>query len=376
MNFSSFRAGQIVGPICALAILGSPTFTRAAPPQSVENTKPIAIVEIGNLNGGPTKQVGSGVAISDDGFILTARHIFKNYDSKMQSVYVRFGSRSGNLIKVSEPVRCPPTPVANGGADVCILRVLRSSLIQAGVDFTPAVRCRKLDRGEAIFGRGWPADQGTEIDYIDSTVSSDSSYGYVIPRSGLNGMSGGPVYDSTGAVVALIRGAIGKAENRGLIAPLFGATSLISDIGINCSTMAYSKSLPIYESFSTEPVEANCHASDGNSKPVWTCPSRIVSKTYYPDLNRYAIYKVGEPAIQYLTPQGESKTWITKTVTTEPLLLSPTQVAKLTPEAKDLYEKKLLFSAMTYSIKTDSPGPSHDAHAKLSYSGLLLRLFQ
>lgn len=238
MNVAAAKIRTLTVLALATSVISAYARPSAAQDSSkIDNIAPVAIVEIWDIPTGRQTPVGSGVAISLDGNILTAKHLVMNFDPARQAIYLRFRSRNGIPIKVVGPPLCPDGDPDNGGADICVLRVSDDDLRAAGVSTVPRISCRTLARNEEVFGRGWPGDPAYGWDKADGKVTSERSAlsQYPTDASGLHGMSGGPFYDKTGVVVGLIKGGLGDTEKRTLLSPLFGARALIEATGSECS---------------------------------------------------------------------------------------------------------------------------------------------
>ncbi len=234
---SSASVGVVSWLLLARIALVSPDDATAQSLPPAINMADVAIIELWNSQTGEHLPVGSGVAFDRDGYVLTAKHVLSSFNPTSQEIEIRFGARSALPIKV-QSYTCPSGDPDNGGVDICIFKVSGSDLAVAGVTSFPAISCRKLNQDEQIFGRGWPGDPRLEWEKADGTISSGLTAfdEYPTTAPALAGMSGGPFYDQAGAVVGLIKGGIGNAEKRTLLAPLFGVQPLIEQTGTQCGT--------------------------------------------------------------------------------------------------------------------------------------------
>lgn len=142
----------------------------------------------------PSKYSGTGFLVSGNGYIVTAYHVVKSYDS----VFIE-NEKFGRL-KVSLVYKNPDT-------DVALLLVIDEQFKALhAVPF--AIRNSEGALGEAVYTLGYPRN---EIVYGDGTISATSGYeqnesSYQISIPVNPGNSGGPMIDQQGSVIGIING--------------------------------------------------------------------------------------------------------------------------------------------------------------------------
>lgn len=131
-----------------------------------------------------------------------------------------------------------------------------------------------------------------------------------------------------------------------------------------------------YIQFRSEKIIASCHYGDNNSSNN-NCPSELALYTYKapPD---FAVYQISGPRIDKLTPQGDTKTRIVvgDCRFIDELFLTSEQVARLSPEARSLYESKQLYRGVQSRLQTTVVGNYHDGRASLECEGWIIPLYK
>jgi hypothetical protein len=186
-----------------------------------QSAEPVVYIEVTDPSG-KVLQAGSGVLVSEDGYILTARHVVKDKDGNdLGAPKVSFKTKY-NLITALVKF-CSLT------TDICILKVSQSYVDAQSV--RPAnLLCRKLTADETLKALGWPFGD-MEMDLVSGQVTGgiDSSFNaYPTTLNTLPGMSGGPVFDSSGAVVGVIVAGITNFPTRTFINPLILARDALA----------------------------------------------------------------------------------------------------------------------------------------------------
>lgn len=174
------------------------------------------------------KPSGSGFLLGQGGYVVTARHVVDH--NPFEVLRLSIGSKSNPRVPVFDDIQCVDP------YDLCIVRVLAEDVAQAKiapVDFY-RVRCRSLQGEEALSAYGFlVGDSG--IDTSAGKVSTGMvEDGVVLTGMPLEpSMSGGPVFDAEGQVVAIVNGA---ATHQGAIVPLVTASLAISSTGYDCQS--------------------------------------------------------------------------------------------------------------------------------------------
>jgi S1-C subfamily serine protease len=138
--------------------------------------------------------IGTGFAISSNGYIITDYHVIQNADS----VYVQAADGKSYRCKVI---------YADGAPDIAVLQITDPSF----KDLTPlpyTFKKAETDIGENIFTLGYPKDAivlGAGFLTSSTGYQNDStSYQVSIPAN--PGASGGPLLDSRGNIIGIING--------------------------------------------------------------------------------------------------------------------------------------------------------------------------
>lgn len=201
--------------------------------QSEQEVRAVAKISIVVIATDQARVYGSGVAIGPDGYILTARHVVGDVNRSKELIYVQFGSPNAPRYR-AELSGCLDNPT-----DVCLLRMSGSDLASSNVSSFSPMGCRSLNVYEKVRAVGWPAIEGNELDRVQGDVTSIlgqlSLYQTTLPA--LPGMSGGPVYDRSGHIVGLVKGALNATTaSRILVTPLFRVQALIRTTPQTCKT--------------------------------------------------------------------------------------------------------------------------------------------
>jgi Trypsin-like peptidase domain len=210
-----------------------------------------------------SKVDGTGFLVSKSGYILTDRHVVKDESGlAFDNLPISFKTKS-HLVP-AQLFECEQN------LDVCLLKVSEGEVAAQSID--PVwLSCRDLKQGEPLKALGWPFGDQNERDTVDGKVTGGQGAGFAYPTTlqALPGMSGGPVYDASGAVVGVILAGVKDFPTRVFVTPLTHARTLLGKaITVPCVDRSSSlelklkvqfsktvqKKLPLYESNN---VEAN-----------------------------------------------------------------------------------------------------------------------
>ena len=168
-------------------------------------------------NTGAKKHVqGTGFIISKAGHVLTAAHLFKEWALQRDVDKVKNTIMSSLRDKVGYSLIPPLTLriVDHGdpeGTDVALLQ-----LPDAGPEYSPASVCRSSapHGGDNFIAYGFPLDNPFQS--VPGTLGTANAPGgrYFGTSNFDEGMSGGPIYDSHGVVVGLVKGGLDSAAVR------------------------------------------------------------------------------------------------------------------------------------------------------------------
>jgi len=149
----------------------------------------------------PVKTSGTGFALTADGYLVTAYHVAQDADS----LYIQ--TRSGDYYKASLLAFDPQ-------ADVAVLKVDDKSFRFGRGELPYSFAPRKVGLGSRIYTIGFPQD---EVVYSEGYVSSQNGYNgdsaqYRLELPADPGVSGAPVMDANGSVVAVVAGRNNQAS--------------------------------------------------------------------------------------------------------------------------------------------------------------------
>ena len=183
--------------------------------------------------------LGSGFLISDRGYILTAKHVVKE-DEDGKSV-INIGERIVVSVKSKSafPIRIEKTEItcANKPVDICAIRIPTDSTRKGVIYFN--LGCYRPAKGEALRALGFygGSNRFGGANEPDGKITADDAPGGLIPTNidVVPTMSGGPVFDRTGQVIGIVKGALKDSDNLTFVTPLHRVSSILQDLGVFCS---------------------------------------------------------------------------------------------------------------------------------------------
>lgn len=219
-----------VKPVVAIATLVAACMVVAVAARAQPSKDPLVFVWRAAAEEPETtaEQAGSGFLLGQGGYVVTARHVVAR--NEYQVLRISIGSKSNPSVPVFDDVLCVDP------YDLCIIRILEEDVAQARIppsDFY-RIRCRPLQREEDLTAYGFlVGDNG--VDTPDGKVLTGMiENGLILTGMPLEpSMSGGPVFDAKGQVVAIVTGA---AAHQGAIVPLTAAFPAISSTGYDCQS--------------------------------------------------------------------------------------------------------------------------------------------
>lgn len=158
-------------------------------------------VEALTQNGTPDEPCGTGFIVDSNGHILSCSHVVPEVGPKYKSVriFARIGGLNGREYEAAEEKRDKPH-------DLVVLKLSGSSSVH------PVGALAKAELGQWIVAIGFPKNKDLYPAEGAITQPHDES-GWVLTGANINeGMSGGPVFNEQGEVVAVVR-AIEKGYN-------------------------------------------------------------------------------------------------------------------------------------------------------------------
>jgi hypothetical protein len=205
---------------------------------------------------------GSGFLIDSAGHILTARHVALHREREEP------GERwwSAFLVhKDSTPIPAHFVHCEGGNVDLCLLKISEEAVTASNISefFTPS--CRKLFKGEKVVALGYPSATGGLLTVkgevngalVDAHLAYPSNVG-IQP-----GMSGGPVLDEQGRVVAVSLGATQPTLT--FVQPLGYGVLLFTRTGASCSVPNIVTPLPAPSTMCEQSKTSELRAAAWNS---------------------------------------------------------------------------------------------------------------
>jgi serine protease Do len=138
--------------------------------------------------------IGTGMALSEDGYVLTSSHVVKG----ARNIYISNGKYE--QLKVKEIYR-------DDKLDIAVLKVVEEDFKSFG-DLPYSLKNASADPGERVFTLGYPRQ---DVIYNEGSVSSVTGFegdtaAYQISIPVNPGNSGGPLFDNSGNLIGLISG--------------------------------------------------------------------------------------------------------------------------------------------------------------------------
>lgn len=143
------------------------------------------------------KKTGTGFALTNNGYFVTAYHVIHDENGYGDSVYIQ--NREGQYFKAS-------LVTFNAESDVAIMKVDKAGFRFGKSELPFTFTGLKADLGTHIFTLGYPAD---EIAYSEGYISGRNGFEgnimqYTLELPVGHGQSGSPLLDGKGNVVGLL----------------------------------------------------------------------------------------------------------------------------------------------------------------------------
>jgi hypothetical protein len=215
--------------------------------------------------GAKTTVHGTGFVVSRLGYILTASHLLRDWSKQTKA------AKENNPIKASlgdKPGYVPASPltlsVVNAGnpdsGDAALLK-LPDPDRNAVQGYAPAPLClastEEAAKGDSFLAFGFP--RGNSIQPVPGVFKTQSVDGarWAATSAFADGMSGGPVYDTTGSLIGMVRGGQADAEARHWITPVRQMEKLLEQAGASpeCSGVGFVQMLNITVMNKTVPAK-------------------------------------------------------------------------------------------------------------------------
>ncbi len=191
--------------------------------------------------GAVSKVQGTGFVVSRDGLIVTASHLFRDWhkqldiDKQKNKILGTIGGRPGEV--GHSPLHLRPVNIGNPEfVDVASLLLPSTSGVQFGVAKICFKKAHDSNIGDRILGLGFPQNQGFQPVSGDLGNKNGPRGRWAGSIAFTYGMSGGPVYNTEGYVIALIQGGLDRTIAVRWMTPIIFAKSFIetSNFKENC----------------------------------------------------------------------------------------------------------------------------------------------
>jgi S1-C subfamily serine protease len=196
---------------------------------SADDDSSVAFIKVSDGSAAVTKSLGSGALINDQGWIITAKHVFEapGVDLSTDKIQVAFKTKSSSLFPAMF-FGCDPF-----NADLCLIHVEPGNI--KDVRPVPGINCVQLSVGSSVVALGFSA--GAETPNIVNGQVTNNSLTQHFKRfmsTGIQaGMSGGPILDSSGALVGISYGAA-DSHTETLYSPIEFGRVLLQATGSDC----------------------------------------------------------------------------------------------------------------------------------------------
>ena len=155
---------------------------------------------IANVNNNEWKGNGSGIFISQSGYIVTNNHVIDN----AKEIEIEYNYKDKNYNFKVEVIKKDPSN------DLAILKIVDPSFIfLSSIPYN--LKTRSSDIGSNVFALGFPmalAGMGKDIKFTDGRISSKTGYNgdiraYQTTTPIQGGNSGGPLFDFNGNLIGI-----------------------------------------------------------------------------------------------------------------------------------------------------------------------------
>lgn len=185
----------------------------------------------------PTKlrPLGSGFLLTSTGWALTAQHVVGKIVSS-EHLVVSISTKSNARFAIDpNDIRC----ARNFAPDICFIRIPTGAVTHAQIKNFYKVGCYLPNPEEALRVLAFPggSDPFSGVEQYTGKITGGQILESLIPTdigALTPGTSGGPVFDTTGTVIGIVKGADATSSGRTFVSPLQGITSDFLNIGIRC----------------------------------------------------------------------------------------------------------------------------------------------
>ena len=162
----------------------------------------VAFIKVSDGSAAVTKSLGSGALINNQGWIITAKHVFEAPGVDLGTDNIQVAFRIKNQLFPAMFFGCDPF-----NADLCLIHVDPANLKDAKP--LPGINCDQLSAGSSVVALGFSAGAETP-NIVNGQVTNNGLAQHFkrVMSTGIQpGMSGGPILDSSGALVGISYGA-------------------------------------------------------------------------------------------------------------------------------------------------------------------------
>ncbi len=181
---------------------------KIAQAKQLEKQKQLEIdLKKNNTPSSDVKMTGTGFALTNNGYFVTAYHVIHDESGYGDSVYIL--NKDGQYFKAS-------LVTFNADADVAIMKVEKSGFRFGKGELPYSFGQSKAGLGAQIFTLGYPAD---EIAYSEGYISGRNGFDgnsmqYTLELPVGHGQSGSPVVDAKGTVLGLLTAVGSQTEDK------------------------------------------------------------------------------------------------------------------------------------------------------------------
>lgn len=188
------------------------------------------------------RPLGSGFLVSDEGVVLTAKHVIKSVVTG-ERIVASISDKSTFPVPIDETdIQC-----AMANRDACAVRVPPGAIPPA-VDKVFTIECGALGLDTKLRAMGFTGGGdrfGGIIQPRGEVVGSAMRAGLIPTDLDLvPTMSGGPVLNSRGNVVAIVKGADSTSDNLTFVTPVTGIKPILESLNIPCDLQIIDGSNP------------------------------------------------------------------------------------------------------------------------------------
>lgn len=232
-RFIRFFVIAILSYTCAI----SSVFCETSPRVEELSRRSIVYIlfDVTDSQGQKERKQGTGFIISPTGYILTAAHLFREWEKQTSAskfdnpIYAWIGGRK-NETGESERVLQLINPGNPSYDDIALLK-----LPDPARDLYPSVRIclsgQAMDKtGDSVKAFGFPLNHSFQP--VPVTLGTRSSGHWAAEGNLSRGMSGGPVYNEKGTVMGLVRAGIPGSDAVNFITPISYAGAMLIQAGV------------------------------------------------------------------------------------------------------------------------------------------------